>query len=54
MSADALLQVMFITSLFYLLAASDKSYLPMEYLSRVSPTMGTGNKLGRAVEEAIG
>ena len=52
---------MFITSLFYLLAGSDKNYLPVELFARITPTVsrvtsgdGSGNKLGKAVEEAVG
>ena len=54
-------QLMFITSLFYLLAGSDKNYLPVELFARITPIVsrvtsgdGSGNKLGKAVEEAVG
>ncbi|KAI0225530.1 hypothetical protein LSAT2_023727 [Lamellibrachia satsuma] len=47
--------VIFITTLFYLLASSGEQYKPVEWFTRISPTQGgSGNKFGQAVEEAIG
>ena len=49
------LQVIFLTTLFYLLAASGDQYLPVAWFVNLSPGQGgpQGNKFGRAVEEAI-
>ena len=50
-----LLQVIFITTLFYLLAISGEHYKPVEWFVNLSPAAGsTGNRFGLAVEEAIG
>ena len=48
-------QVIFLTALFYLLAASGDQYLPVAWFVSLAPTQGgaQGNKFGRAVEEAI-
>ena len=47
--------MIFITTLFYLLAMSGKHYKPVEWFVNLSPTAGsTGSKFGLAVEEAIG
>ena len=48
-------QVIFITTLFYLLAMSGDSYKPVEWFVSLSPAgSSTGSKFGQAVEEAIG
>ncbi|OWF48593.1 Transmembrane protein 245 [Mizuhopecten yessoensis] len=44
--------VIFLTTLFYLLATSGNQYKPLEWFSNLSPTQGTGG-IGQAVEEAI-
>ena len=43
-------------TLFYLLASSGVQYKPVEWFTNISPSYGGsgGNKLGQAVEEAIG
>ena len=46
--------MIFLTALFYLLAASGDQYLPVAFFVSLAPTQGgQGNKFGRAVEEAI-
>ena len=48
------LQIVFMTALFYLLNFSSDSYLPMQWLSKLTPTMGGGqSKYTTAVENAI-
>ncbi|XP_060071913.1 transmembrane protein 245-like [Ylistrum balloti] len=44
--------VIFLTTLFYLLATSGNQYKPLELFSNLSPTQGT-SVIGQAVEEAI-
>ncbi|XP_069121345.1 transmembrane protein 245-like isoform X2 [Argopecten irradians] len=44
--------VIFLTTLFYLLATSGNQYKPLEWFSNLSPTQGT-SVIGQAVEEAI-
>jgi hypothetical protein len=48
-------QVVFLTALFYLLAASGEQYLPAAWFASLTPSQGgaQGNKFGRAVEEAV-
>ncbi|WAR04807.1 TM245-like protein [Mya arenaria] len=45
--------VIFLTTLFYLLASSGDQYKPVEWFSGMSPTMG-GNTFGQAVQDAVG
>ncbi|XP_072173987.1 transmembrane protein 245-like [Diadema setosum] len=46
--------VVFLTTLFYLLSFSDKQYLPMKWISGLSPVNdSTSSKYGSAVETAI-
>ena len=46
--------IIFLTTLFYLLASSGDQYKPAEFFTKMSPTgSSTGNRLGQAVEEAI-
>ncbi|XP_033732626.1 transmembrane protein 245-like isoform X2 [Pecten maximus] len=44
--------VIFLTTLFYLLATSGNQYKPLEWFSNLSPSQGT-SVIGQAVEEAI-
>ena len=46
-------QVIFLTTLFYLLASSGDDYKPVEWFSSLSPQGSGGSKFGAAVEEAI-
>ncbi|ESO88151.1 hypothetical protein LOTGIDRAFT_234712 [Lottia gigantea] len=45
--------VIFLTTLFYLLASSGKTYKPVEWFTSVSMSSGSGSGFGQAVEEAI-
>ncbi|XP_060582573.1 transmembrane protein 245-like isoform X2 [Ruditapes philippinarum] len=46
--------VIFLTTLFYLLASSGDQYKPIEWFSAMSPTAGTGgNTFGQAVQDAV-
>ncbi|PVD35729.1 hypothetical protein C0Q70_02692 [Pomacea canaliculata] len=51
--------LIFLTTLFYLLAFSGSQYKPVEFFSRISPTVGAGGGsragdfFGQAVEEAV-
>ncbi|XP_054751014.1 transmembrane protein 245-like [Lytechinus pictus] len=46
--------VVFMTTLFYLLSFSDKQYLPMKWISSLTPVNdSTSNKYGQAVENSI-
>ncbi|XP_071101496.1 transmembrane protein 245-like isoform X1 [Haliotis cracherodii] len=47
--------ILFLTTLFYLLASSGNQYKPLEWFSSMSPagSQGGGSKMGGAVEEAI-
>lgn len=46
-------QIVFSTSLFYLLCASGTQYKPVEVCSNLMPSAGSGTQFGRAVEQAI-
>ena len=46
--------MVFLTTLFYLLASSGDTYKPMEWVMSLTPAGGGGGKFGKAVEEAIG
>ncbi|CAH1775650.1 unnamed protein product, partial [Owenia fusiformis] len=49
-----LASVVFLTTLFYLLASSGNTYKPVEWFSMLNPGGGAqGNNIGQAVEEAI-
>ncbi|XP_052253030.1 transmembrane protein 245-like isoform X3 [Dreissena polymorpha] len=45
--------VIFLTTLFYLLASSGDQYKPIAWFSAMSPTTG-GNTFGQAVQDAVG
>ena len=48
-------QIIFLTTLFYLLASSGDQYKPIQWFSAMSPTAGTsGNTFGQAVQDAVG
>ncbi|KAL4229343.1 hypothetical protein ACF0H5_012382 [Mactra antiquata] len=47
--------VIFLTTLFYLLASSGEQYKPIEWFSAMSPTGGSsGTTFGQAVQDAVG
>ena len=48
---DLIFQVIFLTALYYLLAASDCQYKPVQLFSLLSP--GAGNSLAVAMEDAV-